>query len=113
MAPHLDNSLLFSLLRRLKLRGQCGRRKLRPPAAACGMPQSSLCDCECSRNTSRHDYPMTPDTAFSTMPTRLRPALWLGTAIVGLMLAGTIVLWAHLGSAVFFEMIAAGLAACF
>ncbi len=56
---------------------------------------------------------MTPDSAVSTMPTRLRPALWLGAAIVGLMLAGTIVLWAHLGSAVFFEMIAAGLAACF
>jgi len=58
---------------------------------------------------------MTPDSAVSTMPMRLRPALWLGmgTAVVGLMLAGTIVLWAHLGSAVFFEMIAAGLAACF
>jgi len=39
--------------------------------------------------------------------------MWLGTAVVGLMLAGTIVLWAHLGSAVFFEMIAAGFAACF
>jgi hypothetical protein len=56
---------------------------------------------------------MTPDSAVSAMPTRLRPAIWLGSAVVGLMLAGTIALWAHLGSAVFFEMIAAGLAACF
>jgi hypothetical protein len=56
---------------------------------------------------------MTPTTAVSTMPMRLRPAIWLGAAVVGLMLAGTIALWAHLGSAVFFEMIAAGFAACF
>ena len=56
---------------------------------------------------------MTPDSAVSAMPTRLRPAIWLGTAVVGLMLAGTIALWAHLGSAVFFEMLAADLAACF
>jgi hypothetical protein len=83
------------------------------PAAACGMPQSRLCDCKFSRNTSHDDRPMTPDSAVSTLPTRLRPAIWLGTAVVGLMLAGTIVLWARLGSAVFFEMIAAGFAACF
>jgi hypothetical protein len=30
-APHLENSLLFSLLRRLKLRRQCGRRAPRRP----------------------------------------------------------------------------------
>jgi multidrug transporter EmrE-like cation transporter len=54
-----------------------------------------------------------PDTAISTMPMRLRPAVWVGAGIVGLMLGGTTLLWAHLGSTVFFEMIAAGLAACF
>ena len=54
-----------------------------------------------------------PDTAISTMPMRLRPAVWVAAGIVGLMLGGTTLLWAHLGSTVFFEMIAAGLAACF
>ena len=56
---------------------------------------------------------MMPDTAVSALPPRLRPAVWLGAGLVGVLVAGTIALWAHLGSAVFFEMIAAGLAACF
>jgi hypothetical protein len=47
------------------------------------------------------------------MPFRLRPALWAGAAVVALMVGGTLVLWAHVGSTVFFEMIMAGLAACF
>jgi hypothetical protein len=47
------------------------------------------------------------------MPTRLGPAVWLGAAAAGLLLAGTALLWAHVGSAVFFEMLAAGFAACF
>ena len=33
-------------------------------------------------------------------------------AAVGLLLAGTVALWAHYGTAVFFEMIAPGIAAC-
>jgi hypothetical protein len=33
-------------------------------------------------------------------------------AVVALLLAGTAVLWAHYGTAVFYEMIVAGLAAC-
>ena len=41
-------------------------------------------------------------------------SLWLLlAAVIGLMLAGTIALWAHYGTAVFFEMIRTGLAACF
>jgi hypothetical protein len=40
------------------------------------------------------------------------PLLLLG-AVIGLMLAGTIALWAHYGTAVFFEMIRTGFAACF
>jgi hypothetical protein len=49
-----------------------------------------------------------------TLSTRpmLRP-LVLAAGVVGLLMAGTIALWAHYGSAVFFEMIKAGLAACF
>jgi hypothetical protein len=38
----------------------------------------------------------------------------LAVAVVfGALFAGTILLWAHYGSAVFFDMIAAGIAACF
>lgn len=33
--------------------------------------------------------------------------------VVGLLLAATVALWAHYGSAVFYEMILSGIAACF
>ncbi len=33
--------------------------------------------------------------------------------VAGLMIAGTVALWAHYGTAVFFEMIRAGFVACF
>ena len=42
----------------------------------------------------------------------LRPILW-GAAAAGTLLAGAIALWVHYGSAVFFEMIRAGIALCF
>ena len=41
-----------------------------------------------------------------------RPLLIIA-AIVGVLLAATVALWAHYGTAVFYEMILAGLAACF
>jgi len=40
-----------------------------------------------------------------------RPLIVIALA-VGALLAGTIALWAHFGTAVFFEMIRAGFAAC-
>jgi hypothetical protein len=43
---------------------------------------------------------------------RIRPTLLLAAAI-GALLAGTLTLWAYYGTAVFFEMIRAGFAACF
>ena len=39
-------------------------------------------------------------------------ALLLDAAALGILLAGTVALWAHYGTAVFYEMIAAGIAAC-
>jgi hypothetical protein len=33
--------------------------------------------------------------------------------VAGILVAGTLALWAHYGTAVFFEMLAAGIAACF
>jgi hypothetical protein len=54
------------------------------------------------------------------IPGALRPARRLASAIVvagvalGVaILLGTLVLWFHYGTAVFFEMIASGIAACF
>ena len=41
-----------------------------------------------------------------------RPFLLVG-AVAGVLFAAALVLWAHYGTAVFFEMIAAGIAACF
>jgi hypothetical protein len=54
-----------------------------------------------------------PHSVISSTTTRFRPAIWMAAGITGAMVAGTILLWAHYGSAVFFEMIMAGLAACF
>jgi hypothetical protein len=39
--------------------------------------------------------------------------LWAGTALVTILLLATFALWFHYGTTVFFEMIAAGFAACF
>jgi hypothetical protein len=33
-------------------------------------------------------------------------------AVLGILVAGTVALWAHYGTAVFYEMIVAGIAAC-
>jgi hypothetical protein len=41
-----------------------------------------------------------------------RPFLLVG-AVFAVLIAATLVLWAHYGTAVFFEIIAAGIAACF
>jgi hypothetical protein len=53
-----------------------------------------------------------PDTASAATPPNSRPLL-LVAAAVGMLLAGTVALWAHYGTAVFFEMIVAGIATCF
>jgi len=42
-----------------------------------------------------------------------RPLVVLSAGIFGILLAVTLVLWAHYGTAVFYEMILAGIAACF
>jgi len=40
-----------------------------------------------------------------------RPMVALA-ALVAVLVAGTVVLWAHYGTAVFYEMIASGIASC-
>jgi hypothetical protein len=49
----------------------------------------------------------------SVAPSSVQPALLVGAAVAGVVLAATAGLWAWYGSAVFYEMVAAGLAVCF
>lgn len=42
----------------------------------------------------------------------IRPAVWVGAG-AGVLAAAGVLLWDRYGSAVFFEMIAAGIASCF
>jgi hypothetical protein len=50
--------------------------------------------------------------AVANAPLTSRPFVVLA-AVAGLLVAATLVLWAHYGTAVFFEIIAAGIAVCF
>ena len=54
-----------------------------------------------------------PEDALTTEVAPRRGAILLAAAVIGAILAGTIALWAHYGTAVFFETIRAGFAACF
>lgn len=51
--------------------------------------------------------PAVADTPLSSRP------LLVVAAVAGALIAATLALWAHYGTAVFFEIIAAGIAACF
>jgi hypothetical protein len=53
-----------------------------------------------------------PETVSAATPLISRPLLIIAAA-VGALLAGTVALWAHYGTAVFYEMIVAGIATCF
>jgi hypothetical protein len=52
-----------------------------------------------------------PETGSAATPLLSRP-LMLIAAVVGILLAATVALWAHYGTAVFYETIVAGIAAC-
>ena len=52
-----------------------------------------------------------PDTATSQSPAPR--VVLLAAGVAGIAFAGAIALWAHFGTAVFYEMILAGIAACF
>jgi hypothetical protein len=53
-----------------------------------------------------------PETVAASTPGPSRPLLMLAVAI-GVVFTGTVALWFHYGTAVFYEMIVAGIAACF
>jgi len=52
-----------------------------------------------------------PETISATRPLLSRPLMLIAAAL-GIVLAATMALWAHYGTAVFYEMIVAGIAAC-
>ena len=52
-----------------------------------------------------------PETISAATPLLSR-SLMLIAAALGIVLAATVALWAHYGTAVFYEMIVAGIAAC-
>ena len=54
-----------------------------------------------------------PKTLIPNAVAPRRGAILLAAGAMGLMLAGTVALWAHYGTAVFFETIRAGFVACF
>jgi hypothetical protein len=55
-----------------------------------------------------------PETAAETATPFMRSwPILAASALVALALAGTVLLWAHYGTTVFFETIRAGFAACF
>jgi hypothetical protein len=56
---------------------------------------------------------MPEDTLIAEAAAPHRALIVAVAAFVGILLAGTVVLWAHYGTAVFFETIRAGFAACF
>jgi hypothetical protein len=51
-----------------------------------------------------------PESVAPRLPSR---SVVLLAALVALAVAGAVLLWAHYGATVFFEMIRTGLAACF
>jgi hypothetical protein len=53
-----------------------------------------------------------PQPVFATPSSSPRPLVLIAAAGAGALLAGTVALWMHYGTAVFYEMIAAGIAAC-
>ena len=52
-----------------------------------------------------------PETISATTPLLSRPLMLIAAAL-GIVLAATVALGAHYGTAVFYEMIVAGIAAC-
>ena len=56
---------------------------------------------------------MSEDVSFPNAAAPRRGQIALAAGVIGLVLAGTIALWAHYGTAIFFETIRAGLVACF
>jgi hypothetical protein len=51
-------------------------------------------------------------STLSTPPRFAQRPLMIAAAIAGILLAVTAALWAHYGTAVFYEMIVAGIATC-
>ena len=66
-------------------------------------------------NNARHITPCCRPQAPATRPQgRVASAIvWTAAGLGALVLLGAVALWFHYGTTVFFEMIAAGISACF
>ena len=62
---------------------------------------------------SNADAPRRGSILFSNADAPRRGSILLAAGALGVVLAGTVALWAHHGTAIFFETIRAGLVACF
>jgi hypothetical protein len=74
------------------------------------MPDKTAVADEPERSYVMH---MPDDVSISDAIAPRRAAIVFAAGALGLVLAGTVALWAHYGTAIFFEMIRAGLVACF
>ncbi len=53
------------------------------------------------------------DDASSAVSAVSRPLVAASLGIAGVLIAATLLLWAHYGGTVFYEMVLAGIASCF
>jgi hypothetical protein len=75
-------------------------------------PKSIACSVETSSERAMGRQEAEMADIVSSFPQTRRPFVVLA-GVFGLLLAVALALWAHYGTAVFFEMIRAGFAACF
>jgi hypothetical protein len=66
-----------------------------------------------SANTATKGSLMTTTLESPRSASTRRMALWGLSAFLAVLMAGTLVLWLTLGSALFYEVVAAGIAYCF
>lgn len=86
--------------------------RVTPGNGYCRGPQAVLFGKAAAAHLGRPDAGKSmPETASAT-PTLLSRPFVLLSAGAAILLAGTLALWAHYGTAVFYEMIVAGIAAC-
>jgi hypothetical protein len=67
------------------------------------------------RDTRRMAQPVSTQmpSPMRPAPSRLSPLAVAGAGLGAALLLGALVLWFHYGTAVFFEMVASGISACF
>jgi hypothetical protein len=86
------------------------RGEARNAALRAGHAVHAIVRCRDRAYLGEQKVPAMPETA-AVAPSFSRPLL-IVAAVAGILFAATAVLWAYYGTAVFYEMILAGIAAC-